>query len=86
MTHSIDTSNSASGLAALSICESLLLALGDLRIISEKDAIDVITDAATAHRSAGETSEHIALHREAAAILDRIIAGGNSVRRSRPVR
>jgi hypothetical protein len=86
MTHSIDTINAASGLAALSICESLLLALGDLRIMSEKDAIDVITDAASAHRNAGEAPEHIALHREAAAILDRIIAGGNSVRRSRPVR
>ena len=84
MTLSIDQSNAASGLAALSICESLLLALGDLRIISEKDAINVITDAATAHRSAGETPQHVALHREAADILDRIIAGGNSVRRSRP--
>ncbi|MGZ8886622.1 MAG: hypothetical protein ACXW1O_08680 [Halobacteriota archaeon] len=84
MTHSTNTLNAASGLAALSICESLLLALGELRIIDEKVAIDVITDAASAHRNAGETQQHVALHQEAAAILDRIIAGGNSVRHPSP--
>ena len=82
MTTPVDLRNTASGVAALSICESLILALGDLKIISESDAVGVISDAATAHRGAGTSPQDIALHAAAAAILDRIISGGNSVRRT----
>ena len=81
MTSPADLRNSASGLAALSICESLILAMGDLKIMGEKDAIGVISDAADAHRGAGSTPDDIALHAAVTAILDRIILGGNSVRR-----
>lgn len=84
MSHSSDLSSVASGLAALSICESLLLAMGDLRLMGAKDTIDVISDAASAHRNAGDTPQDIALHREVAAVLDLIIAGANPVRRSSP--
>lgn len=76
-----DLQNAASGLAALSICESLMLAMGDLKIIGPDQAVGVIADAASAHRDAGTTPEAVALHAEVTAILDRIIAGGNSVRR-----
>ncbi len=72
---------SASGLAALSICESLILAMGDLKIMGEKDAVGVITDAASAHRGAGSSTQDIAMHKEVTAILDRILSGGNSIRR-----
>ena len=34
----------AEGMAALGICESLLLALTDLKIISEQDARDLLAD------------------------------------------
>ncbi len=71
----------ASGMAALSICESLILAMGDLKIMGEEDAVGVISDAANAHRNADGSPQEIAQHLEAAAILDRIIAGGNSIRR-----
>jgi hypothetical protein len=71
----------ASGMAALSICESLILAMGDLKIMGENDAVGVISDAANAHRNASGSPKEIARHLEAAAILDRIIAGGNSIRR-----
>ena len=81
MTTPDDLHNTASGLAALSICESLFLAMGDLKILAESDVIGVISDAAAAHRSAGFTPQGIALHAEAAEILQRIISGGNSVRR-----
>jgi hypothetical protein len=81
MATTTELKNAATGLAALSICEALILALGDLKIMGEKDAIDVIADATTAHRNAGGTAEDIALHHEVVAILDRIIAGGNSIRR-----
>lgn len=76
-----DIRNTASGLAALSICESLLLAMGDLKIMGEDDAIGVIADAASAHRDAGTTDDEKAMHLAVAAILDRIISGGNSIRR-----
>jgi hypothetical protein len=75
-----DLRDSASGLAALSICESLLLAMGDLKIISEAEAINVIADAASAHRDAGGTADQKAMHLAVVTILDRIISGGNSIR------
>ena len=37
----------AAGMAALGICESLLLALTDPKAISEADARDLLTDVAT---------------------------------------
>jgi hypothetical protein len=81
MTDSTDINGAASGLAALSICESLLLAMGDLKVMNEKEVVGVITDAADAHRNAEGSTRDKALHREVVAILDRIIASGNSVRR-----
>ena len=81
MTIPTERSNAAAGLAALSICESLLLALGDLKVIGEAAAVGIISDAASAHRDADGSADEIALHREVTALLDRIIAGGNSIRR-----
>jgi hypothetical protein len=82
MTKPADLTSVASGIAALSICESLLLAMGDLKIMGEKDAVGVITDAAAAHRgAAGSTAHEPALHLEVVAILERILASGNSIRR-----
>jgi hypothetical protein len=37
-------SQDADGTAALGICESLLLALTDAKIVTEKDARDLLTD------------------------------------------
>lgn len=71
---------SAAGLAALSICELLLLALGDGNVMGEREIVGVIADAADAHRFAGKSAGDISRHLEVTAILDRIIAGGNSVR------
>ena len=47
----------AEGITALGICESLLLALTDLKIISEKDARDLLTDVATTHHEAATASQ-----------------------------
>jgi hypothetical protein len=49
--------------------------------MGENDAVGVIADAASAHRGAGSTADEKAMHLAVAAILDRIITGGNSVRR-----
>ena len=67
------------GHAALSICESLLLALNDRNILPESEIIGVLRDAATTHAQA--TGGDPDLHREVVKLIERIIDGGNSVRR-----
>ncbi len=58
-----------------------MLALGDTNIISQDAAVSVVSDAAAAHRGQGSTPEEVALHSAVTEILDKIISGGNSVRR-----
>jgi hypothetical protein len=76
-----DIDVAASGVAALSICESLLLALSDLKLMNEKEVLGVVSDAADAHRFAAGSPGDTAIHLSVANILDGIIASGNSVRR-----
>jgi hypothetical protein len=67
----------AEGIAALGICESLLLALTDLKIMSEKDARDVLTDVATTHSEAAAASQAPERHQAVVKIVERILAGKN---------
>jgi hypothetical protein len=71
-----------SGMAALSVCEALLLALNDAGILPEKEIVGVLTDAAATHENAVGSATDVESHQAAAALLRRIIAGGNSVRRA----
>jgi hypothetical protein len=64
----------AEGLAALGICESLLLALKDLKIISGQEVRDLLTDVATTHSEAAMVSEP-ERHRAVIAIIQRILDG-----------
>lgn len=66
--------DAACGIAALSICESLLIALSDLEIMSTREIDGVLADAAGAHRNAGGTGEVAAMHRSVADIIERIIS------------
>ncbi|MBB4305598.1 hypothetical protein GGD81_004679 [Rhodobium orientis] len=68
-------------MAALSICEALLLALNDHEILPEREILGILQDAAAAHENADGTDDEKETHRAVAALIDRIIAGGNSVRR-----
>ena len=75
----------AAGVAALSVCESLLLSLTDTGIIDAAEAKAILVDAAAAHRGAVPLADGDAgVHEEAAALLEAIIQNGNSVRRARP--
>jgi hypothetical protein len=65
----------AEGLAALGICESLLLALTDLKIISEREVRDLLTDVATTHSEAALVALKPELHHAVVAIVERILAG-----------
>jgi hypothetical protein len=69
----------AAGNAALAICESLLLALTELKVIGEKDSRDLLVDAASAHREAADGTKTPEMHAAVAAIIERILAGKNSV-------
>lgn len=68
------------GTAALSIVESLLLALNDRNILPEREIVGILRDAAAAHEFAQE-GEKTELHIAVAALINGILAGGNSVRR-----
>ena len=70
----------AHGTAALGICESLLITLTDLKIISEQDARDLLTDVATTHDEAAIGSASPDRHQAVIEIVQRILAGKNGVR------
>lgn len=73
--------STTSGVAALSICEALLLALNDAKVLPENEIMGVLKDAAAAHENAGGSDTEIMEHNAVAALINRIITGGNSVRR-----
>jgi hypothetical protein len=75
-----DSDKTTAGAAALSICESLLIALNDLKIIDDKETRAVLQDAAESHRNAIPGSSNPDEHRAIASLIDRIINGKNSVR------
>ncbi|NDW43888.1 hypothetical protein G0P99_02830 [Ruegeria sp. PrR005] len=67
------------GMAALSICEALLLTIHDYKLLPEHEIIGILRDAAATHENAvGPGAE---MHQAVAALMNRIIAGGISVRR-----
>jgi hypothetical protein len=72
--------NEAAGLAALGICESLLIALSELKIISEQEARDLLTDVAATHNEAALTARAPEKHQAVVDIIQRMLAGNNGVR------
>ncbi|WP_138936600.1 hypothetical protein [Roseovarius arcticus] len=73
--------HSTSGIAALSICEALMLALNDAKVLPEREILGVLEDAAATHENAGGSDLEIEEHKAVARLIKKIIAGGNSVRR-----
>lgn len=80
MTDRHDSDKTTAGAAALSICESLLIALNDLKIFDDKEARAVLQDAADSHRNAMSGSKNPDEHRAIADLIERIADGKNSVR------
>ena len=73
------------GLAALAICESMLLSLTEAGSIDNNEARAILEDAAAAHRNAaglvdGASDDHL----EAAALIERMLAGRDPVRPGLP--
>jgi hypothetical protein len=77
----MDGGSGAAGLAALSVCESILLSLTENGIVDAAEAKAILADAAAAHRGAAPLADGAAGdHEEAAALIERILKDGNSVR------
>lgn len=72
----------AAGAAALSLCEALLLSLADHRILSEREILGILDDAAAAHLAPGQSAEATARGAATAALIARIAPGGARPRRS----
>jgi hypothetical protein len=70
------------GIAALAICESLLLALNDAHILPENEIMGILRDAAAAHEPGPQSNENSELNAAVAALIYKIINSGNSVRRT----
>jgi hypothetical protein len=69
------------GTAALAICESLMLALNDRKILPEPEILGILEDAAATHENAPPGDGAEAMHVAVAELIRKIISGGNSVRR-----
>jgi hypothetical protein len=78
----MDGESGAAGLAALAICESMLLSLTENRVIDDAEARAILADAAAAHRNAVPLVADGARHEAAAILIERILDGGNTVRRA----
>lgn len=74
MPDATDNNSAAAGFAALSICESLLLALGELKILGENDVRGILEDAVATHRGAVDTTKDAALHADAATLIEQLLA------------
>lgn len=73
--------NTNAGMAALTICESLLLALNDHKILPESDIVGILVDAADTHENAASEGSDQEAHLAVVALIRKIISDGNSVRR-----
>ncbi|MBB3265431.1 hypothetical protein FHW79_003051 [Azospirillum sp. OGB3] len=68
----------AAGLAALSICESLMLALVERGVLRLEEAHAALEDAAAAHQNRDANGEDPNLHRLALQIVERLMIQVNA--------
>lgn len=72
----------ATGLAALTVCESLLLGLVDKGVLDEEERKQILLDAAAAHRTLAERDDAEGLHGRVAAIIERLTVEAGSTMRA----
>ena len=70
------------GMAALSICEALLLALQDRNVLPEREIVGILRDAAETHEKASGPESAGQLHAATAQLINDILEEGNLSRRS----
>ena len=67
--------NTHSGMAALSICEAILLALNDAKVLPQREIIGILKDAAAAHEHATGSPSEVERHKAAATLINKINIG-----------
>lgn len=72
-----------SGKAALSICEALLLAMNDHKLLPEREILGLLEDAAKTHENVDGSKEEHEKHLAVARVINQMIEGGYLSRRSR---
>lgn len=72
----MSTASENAGEAALSICEALLLALGDRGVLPPHEIVGVLRDAAATHENATGDVTDTERHRAIAALITAMIPGG----------
>lgn len=72
--------NDIAGHAALSICESLLLALKDRNVLPQKEIVGILKDAAAAHEFI-PADEEAEMHAAVATLINGILTSDNPLRR-----
>jgi hypothetical protein len=77
----MSTASEHAGQAALSICEALLLAMNERRLLPEHEIVGVLRDAAATHENAVGTELEMDWHRAVADLINGIKAGGDAVHR-----
>jgi hypothetical protein len=75
-----DRKNNAEGKAALSMFESLLIAMCDLDVMSEEEIRKVLIAAAATHHGVGQISRDPALDKEVAEVIEQIMIGQSPTR------
>ena len=68
------------GVAALSVCESLILALKERGVLDDAEIRGLLEDVRSAHRNAAADGDERDLHDSVADIADEIMNGGTPVR------
>jgi len=62
------------GMAALSICEALLLAINDHKLLPEREITGMLRDAAAAHENAVGDAAEMTMHQSVASLINVIMA------------
>ena len=70
------------GMAALSICEALLLALQDRSVLPEREIVGILRDAAETHENVQAPEEERQLHTATACLINQILERGNLSRQT----
>ena len=72
--------SAAVGLAALSICESLILSMGDRGLLDEQETRNLLEDVIAVHHNAAEDGDNPVLHTAVVRLVNRILKGENAGR------
>lgn len=72
--------NAYAGMAALSICEALLLALVDRQLLPKNEVLGVLQDAATTHENAIGPGIDVQAHHAVAGLIREVMVNGSSAR------